>query len=421
MQKEIILILMLVLISSVSAIDLNVKDTFAQGETFYATLEGDINSVLSQNNVIFYRGHTRVPIEATFLQINNTYYISAQLLGKQPGNYSIEIQDLEYIELREQKTIDLVKNFTISEDIADFIVEPELIITESDFKINLENLVSSQIEISSDSWEGVNSFKIPSGENQEIDFSINNLEASELVFIKLSSTNTEYLVPIYIDKEPKQKIVKIDVEPLELIVQMSTNVSYNYSRIIYINNTGDFDLEDISIILSDSLEPYTNLSTDFISEISEGDSVKIGAFFFPNDSSNDVCGAIYFEINSEIYQTLPVFLNMTESYIPISTDNEITENDLSLTKSCEQLNGNVCEDNEDCEGVIENSLNGNCCIGKCAKKESSGSTSKIVGWVLIIGVIAFVVWFYLTKYKGVKPSVDLLKFSRKTPRIPIKK
>lgn len=424
MKRLLILILFLFSLNLISAIDLEMNSEFSQGETFYATLEGDLQNTLVSEDVIFYRGHVDIPVDVSILNVGNKYYISGQLIGKHPGDYSIEINNLQYIELKELKETTLVKNFTISEDIADFSINPKIITTDKNFDLNLENLKSSTSFIKIESlFSSSSQVDISAGDTKAVNFGIEDINESGLYFINLSSLQTFYEVPVLVTikeeiKEPE--LVLFETEPEKIIINMSSNVSYEYSRFIRLRNDGNKDLEDIIISLSNSLNDYAELSSENVNILNENSSLTIKVSFNSRNESEVVEGEIDFWIDSQnLSYSLPILLNISQSYIPLEEDLEGDEDLLkpisggNSVKSCSEINGVICSDNEKCEGTINDLVpEKNCCIGTCEEKDESSSKGKLIGWGLIILIALFLIWFYFKKYKGAKPSINLLKASK---------
>ena len=418
MKRGIILILILLTINVASALTLNMNSEFSQGETLFAVLNGDISNTLTSNNIQFYRGHVKVPVDISFLKDEDSYYITGQLIGKQPGNYSIELTGLTYYELQQLKNTTITQNFTITEDIADFLVRPATLSVEDNFEITVENLKSSSITIQIESpFESIESVDVSSGKSKTIEFDIESINETGVYFINLSSENTHYDIPVYFVKVNESKNIRLEREPEEFQVGMSSNVSYNYSRIIRLFNKGDVMFENISLNLSEDLQDYAEISTYFIDELDKDDNVSFGVFFYPGDIPEVIYGEINIQIDSpDLNYTIPVMLNISESYIPLDSDSEVDltngSSDIVLIKSCAQLGGIVCTSTQTCGGTIKTSREGNCCIGTCKEDTSSSSTSKIIGWILIIAIVGFGIWFYFKKYKGTAPSINLLKEAR---------
>ena len=87
MKRGILLIVVLFTllfgISFISALEIKTsKESFGKGETFLATLQGNILEEIPKENVGFYKGNApNVPIALTYdlTKINNTYYVYAIL------------------------------------------------------------------------------------------------------------------------------------------------------------------------------------------------------------------------------------------------------------------------------------------------------------------------------------------------------
>ena len=76
-----IIIALLFLIPLTTAVNIDMKTNFSQGETFIAKISGDFYYSISKENIIFDEGHVRTSIIPFVTKINNDFYIYAQLLG----------------------------------------------------------------------------------------------------------------------------------------------------------------------------------------------------------------------------------------------------------------------------------------------------------------------------------------------------
>ena len=54
---------------------------------------------------------------------------------------------------------------------------------------------------------------------------------------------------------------------------------------------------------------------------------------------------------------------------------------------------------------------GKCCLGNCIKVKKS-QTGKIIGWLIIIVIVIFLIWFKI-KYKTTKNKFSLINFFKK--------
>ena len=408
-----IFILFLHLISSV---EFEVKDEYARGETLLAKVSGNFLQPILSENINFYRGHVKIPMVYDIAKINNQFYIYAQLLGKEPGNYSIVIKDVRYMKGAETSQEDIIKNFIITNKTADFKITPGFIIASNSFFIEVQNLQDKDITIGAGikSDEGKNIFDILfgeqkvsgqsidliSGETQKIYFDLNNLNSSILEFAEIETDNTKYEVPIYVilNETPENKNFRFTEDKLG--VSLSTD--FTATRTITLENNGDQTIENINLYLSDQLKPYVNLSKSTISNLKKNESVEIVLNFSADNKEKTIEGQLIAE-SEENYVSLPISLTFTKNFIP---EINISDNKTTYTtsKNCSEINGTVCGSNKKCDGQSFYTKDGNCCMSKCAEVKKS-STGKIIGWLIVVVLVIFVAWFFKSKYKGASRKV----------------
>src|SRR3989344_1370816 len=131
--------LFLLLIPAVCAVELDMKSGFGQYETLTARVSGNFVSPLLGSNFFLYREHVRVPLEFHVKYIEGYYYAYAQLSDKQPGNYTLSLENIEYMSRNEILKDKIIQNFSITENISGFSVEPGFIVTDTDFSIRVQN------------------------------------------------------------------------------------------------------------------------------------------------------------------------------------------------------------------------------------------------------------------------------------------
>ena len=102
---------------------------------------------------------------------------------------------------------------------------------------------------------------------------------------------------------------------------------------------------------------------------------------------------------------LEINIEIIEGFVP---QNNATEELPKITKTCEEINGSFCVSSQKCSGEQVTAKNGICCLAKCEEKKKS-SAGKIIGWGIVIILVALYAWFYLSKYKKTKSMVDLLE------------
>src|SRR3989338_3216449 len=118
MKKSLAFLLfsILFLSSIISAVEFQGKTEFQKGETFLAKISGNFFEPISENDIIFLRGHTRISISPFVERIDGDYYVYAQLFGKGSGNYSLVIENAKISEFGRVIEQDLERNFTINEN-----------------------------------------------------------------------------------------------------------------------------------------------------------------------------------------------------------------------------------------------------------------------------------------------------------------
>jgi len=444
MNKTTLLIFLLLLLPLASAVEFSMKSNFSQGETMIAKVSGNFQKPPFKGTTKFYRGHVRVPIDPYIAKINGEFYIYAQL-PENEANYSIVLEDVKYYVGSLISEEDLVQNFSITNNLADFSVNPGVVITDKDFSLEVQNLQSSKLTIqvatepllesegNSDEGffaslleddgvtevpQGDYSVTLKSGEIEKIKFKLEDIENPILKIITLSSENTKYEIPVYVflnESSTKEKDRDFAFDQSELNFTMSTNSKL--TKIVYLINEGEDDLENITLSLSDSLKPYATLSKTEIEDLNEDKQTKIELYFQSGDYDTNVEGQIKAKESSgsqDIYAYVGVYFNVLESYIPseegeggaVSSTGEIIS-----TKTCSEMGGTICSTSQKCDSDEVNAKDDKCCLTECQEVGSS-STGKIIGWSIIIAVIGALVWFFKFKYRGAKRDIGLFKKKR---------
>lgn len=434
MNKSLFLIFIIsvICISFISAVEVEMNDEFSRGETLIAKISGNFIDAPASGNILFYREHVRVPMQFNFSKINDEYYLYALLSDKAPGNYSLQIQDVEYKVGVETSDETIIKNFTILDETADFYVVPGYIIVTDDFHLELTNLQDRKIKVeitaenSSESDEDAGFFEslfgsgsstetveLSSGQTKEVDFVFDNsLNESTFKEIKLVTENTSYSVPVYMDIN-KSKIIegtgKLTFEPTLINVSLATGSET--TRIIYLYNKEDISVKNISLSVSDSLESYVNLSVTELDELDENSSIKIELNISAGADEENVEGQIiakYENDSEELFAYFTIFLGFIDDYVPQYEEDNLT---VINTKTCSELNGTVCGTEQQCSGESVYAKDNKCCMNLCEDIPKS-STSKYIGWGLVALAVIFVLWFLMKRYKKTNNPVDLLKEAR---------
>src|SRR3989338_10532435 len=421
----------LLFIPLVFSIQIESDSELNRGETLAVKLSGDFYKPISENNIYFYRNiYTAVPLEFELLKIEGNYYISASTLTKTPGNYSLIIKNSEYSAAGGQKSSqDIIINFTILEDFAEFSTNPGIQIlanSQDSFYLEIQNLKDNQIIVSVDKNPSIeqeeqggffeslfgsnedtsaeNQFVFKTNEKKQIKLEFENLTETGLRTIQLSSGNFTQNVFVYVlSAEEKLETEKIYFEQKFFNISMPTNS--NAERILYLKNSGAKDFENVTLIIPDSLEEYISVSPDFFEFFESNETQKIILNISSKADSETISGAIKAETSDNAFAYVDVSLEIIEGFVP-----EVNITQPEISETCVEKNGTICKAGKEiCSGSkIKTSDSDSCCLAKCNEKKKSPA-GKIIGWGIVIILVALYVWFYLNKYKKTKSKVNLLE------------
>jgi len=413
-KKSLTILLSIILVMPlISAVEFDMKDSYNQGETLIMKFSGNFIDTISKDNIFFYEDYVRVPIPYDIIRIEDEYYIYA-LLPEVQKNYTLSIEDVKYYQGSKIVEDDIKKNFSTTSDLADFSLSPGFVSTSESFSLNMQNLQDSKrtIKINYDGKE--TEFTLKSGEKKSINFKVENINQDNLKYIQLSSDKTSYNVPVYVfTNEPSiitgKKGLKFEITNPE--ISMATN--FEKKKIIYLKNTGEEDLENISLSLTNELSSYINLSTKNITKLKGNSSRQIELLIKSGEDEKLITGEIKAQINWETYASAPLSLNFIKDFVPTNTTDE-DAGSIILTQTCEELGGKIClAETEICDGETADSFEGECCLSKTCNLKTTSSTGKIVGWTLVIIVLLFVAWFFLKKYRGAKGPLTILERAKR--------
>ena len=420
-EKALINLFFILLIPSIFALGFEVKSGFQEGETFFAKISGTFIEPIAKEDISFYRGHVETTFVYDLMKINGAYYIYAQLAEKQPENYSILIEGVKYQHINQIIEEYLVANFTIIGGRADFTINPGFVSTKNSFYLTIQNIQDSQIEVSrefgqveegeSNFFESLfgsgtvseNTLSLFSGEIRDLFFEVEPENYSYFDFVTLSSENTQYEIPIYIfgkDLKPKEKAFEFRPGEMDNITLATGSET---RRIFYLENTGEEKIENISLTVSDRLKPFITIFPENISELEFNSSKKITLLIKSENISFEYSGQLTAK-HEGLYAYASLFLYFVDDYVPLNdfTDTNDSQDGSSATsKTCAEINGTFCGEEEICSGKTMYPRDGICCVGTCGE-EKKGSTGSIIGWILIIIIAGFLVWFFISKYKKAK-------------------
>ena len=377
MKKLIIILILFLIFPLVSSVEFDMKTEFDQGETLLAVISGNFLDQINEDNVFFYREHVRIPVVYDVGKINEDFYIYAMLTGKVQGNYSVRVEDVRYMSGTETIDEDIVKNFTITENTADFSLNPGFVITSGDFFLEVQNLKDQKITIQIDTprvFISANSLELKSGEIKKINFELDT-ESQAFEEINLDSGNTDYSIPVFVNflnLTEEEEELEFKFEPNVVEVSMATDS--DTKRIIYILNTGSVDVEDISFSVSPLLEPYVEISPETINDLDEDGNEKIEIDII-SDIEPAILEGTIIATSGNFSTSMTLILDFIEDYVPeIGEENESS----GILTTCIQLEGLICEDTETCTGGTAPTKDGICCLAQCEEAVKKSSTGKII-------------------------------------------
>jgi hypothetical protein len=438
MKKITILFLMLIISSQlVNCIVFNLnEDQLKKDQPLIGKIQGVFTNGLSASNIFFYRGDMRVPFNPVLKKIQDDYYLYVDCEGKSSGNYTIKIQGVSYLQNGKLTNEDIIKNFSISEDIVDFSLSPGIIDTDKDFFITLKNKAESDLKISIevnpenkgnreiliyDNGETLDKEDIilKIGEIRILKFVLGNEGQSGLYNLSFKSDTLNYDIPVYVLSNPNSYESDKMEWQYSSINFTGLNIKRGNLKIIGLANLKSEELNDVSFSVSDSIKNYVkvlNQSVDLKKGLNE---------IYLNISSENV-GELQGLISALFGQEI-TSMSLKISFIGENEKPKNGTNTINNTVSenfgigeaklrCSDLGGHLCDIEQTCGngGVKQVSKDDDesqfCCVGgECLNtKPNTNSGNSKLGIILILILILIVIVIFF-KFKSAKKPIDLLK------------
>lgn len=413
MKRSIFILMFLLFVPFVLSVEVETNSAFDQGETFFAKISGNFVDSITANNVVFYRGHVRIPMISDVNKFDDDFYIYALLLNKDEGNYSLRIENVRHYEATKVIDDDIRTNFTISNQTSPFSVNPGLVIVEESnegiFSVKLKNLLDKEISVSLTLNENFlyenteNTIELKTGEEKALGFELINFEnPQDLETITFAYENASYDLRIFSNLEDSSSRVStptknfdIEFTPENLQVSMSTNSETK--RVIHIKNTGKSKIENLVLSISEILSDYVALSNYGITNLDSDETKKIEISIISDSEEIGIEGFIFANTeNAEAISSLT--LEFIEDFVPVL---EGSSEDSPSVNTCSKVGGEICGNNAECGGDIFYASDDVCCLGTCNEAEEESSNGKLLGWLLILVIVILLWWFYKKKYKKV--------------------
>lgn len=398
---------LLIFLPSISAAEIQLQtsdSSFDQGETLLAVVSGNFIDQPTASNILFYRGHVKIPMDFKIEKINDDFYIAAFLIDKTAGNYSLNVSGVDYRQGTSVVSDPIIQNFTITENTSAFSINPGFANVNGSFSVELQNLRGNQIALQLKTSPNLNStsgnsINIKSGEIKELTFDLlQNSTGGDSGNISFTSGNSSYSFPVFFSENltannSEGKKPEFKFEPQTIDVSMAT--SSDSKRIIYLINTGDVDLEDITFFIPENLLPYVEINPES-SKLSANKTGKI-EISITSDSTEKIVEGKITATAKNVSSSTTLVLNFVKDYVPPAGENSTT----SIVTTCSQLSGSICAEGKQCSSSDSiQAKDGVCCLAECNVVEKS-SKGKIIGWGIVVLIILFLFWFYKRRYRRV--------------------
>jgi len=389
----VLLIAILTLIVSVSAIETNLKTIYQPGQTLIAEFSGNFIDNPKAENILFYSGRAYIPLIYDLAKIQDKYYLYA-ILPIQERNYTLIIRNAHYLEANQEKQEDLQFNFSTQGNLSSFSVNPGFIITSQDFKIKVQ--ANKNINLKSNFLNSTQEIAIPGNQQKTLTFSVSNIKNFTFTNLLLAAEDMQYNIPIAVFAssnitELGTKNFKFTKSELNFTILKSIEFGFEIS----LSNIGQQDVSNISILSNSKF--IKNITPNKIEIMKAGSLEKINLTLL---SDKEGIGNGTLEAFSDNYTTqIPFSVTTTNKE---NFQNITNNSDIINQGSCSDLNGKICGENEECSVPVKLTFDGFCCLGTCNKK-SSGSSS-IIYIIAILIVLAIIGFFLYRKLKLKKSS-----------------
>lgn len=402
-KRALLLLTSILLLHSVYALDTTINPSYAQGETMLVEITGSIRSSLQPSQVEFLRGHVQVgSFEYDLKRLGNRYFLYA-IAPFASNNYTLVIHNVETFVNGQATTLDIVENFTITNETAPYTIRPGFMISAEDSSIIVTSHEDVPQEIVFMSEEN-NSVTLQPGQNT-LRFDIEPFGYG-LHFINVGG----YEFPLYSlhqssPSDPPMQPRIIELSPLRIEERF---VRTNQPRVLtfIITNTADRELEDFTFEYDD--ERY-ELKPARLRSLEANQSVTFNLTLLKEE---DVSDSFIITVDDESIE-LPLEVRFVEESFNETTPLNITPGSENRYH-CEELNGRICLAAQQCSGESVSSLEGSCCRGTCVQVEQTQS----LAWLgyLIGVVVVFIILIVLGRYlkarsraKGENPLENRMK------------
>jgi|SRR3989338_5609687 len=384
-------------ISNVSSIEIILsKDNYFPGETLQAEITGNFIQ-LNKNNILIYENNIPrlTPVISDLIKYNDIYYFYAILPNKE-GNFSLRIENAEYLDNGKPVSDSITKDFALSTlNESAISVNKGFIVADGEkISLNIKSLngnLDTKAELQETNQTQL--IHLIEGIDKKIEFNIKDVNKNRVDIII-----DDYKIPVFlinINDNPitnPEKIKNISVFPNVLEGKLKTNQDYLFEMIIW--NSDFINISNITITNNLGF----NINPDKIDFLKTNEKRLINLTVKTPAKKQNLTGNITIE-----YENRLKYINISFEIVEEQKESNITGTSATSSFSCKDI-GIKCTITQSCEGRITSSLEGDCCVGTCLEiKEKKSIWPKIIGITLIL--ILLIAGFFL--YKKSKKNKNL--------------
>lgn len=377
------------------------RKAYYPGQTLQAEISGNFISLSPGNINIYESGVPRAyPVISDLTKQNDLYYFYAVLPNK-IGNYTVAIENTQYLTNGELREEPIIVPFVIERTNQSYIsVNPGFIVADGDFQVKFKSYnMGQEITAKVESTNISKTFRLLEEDEQKISFQFTGITGNTNLLVK------EYKIPIFASKtSPLPESSGLIFSPDSL--NISVKSGQNYLVKIVLENKGNKTYNSI------------NLTNNFnaiivpakIQQLKPKDIFVINVTMpVPQQANNNIFGEIRINYENNT-KNMPVLLIVTKS-----AQNSTFNNTSPITALSCSGRGTLCVYPETCEGQSVESLEGPCCLGKCNQQDTASNYNWIIGIFLlaIIGVIVYFLYKRSKKIQKMKTSDEILDEKRK--------
>lgn len=201
---------------AVCAVSTEMKDNYLAGETIITEVSGNILQAIAAQNVEFRRGHILVPLDYGVSKLGEKHFLWANA-PLAAGDYTLIIKDISTTVAGQMKDIDYQRNFSVESNLSNYSVKPGIMLTSSNFEINVQLNVDNNAEVDVQFGEEEEQTKVLKPGENVLKFSIAGVENESLVNLTIGM----YSIPVYVRLNSS---VRVPVDGISLNLTNLTDV-----------------------------------------------------------------------------------------------------------------------------------------------------------------------------------------------------